>query len=438
MRRGVRLARRGSRSRTPPAPRRSPTGSARSRRSAGLCCTSSRASVELVNWRPTATDDLGFRSSSAWAYVADILTFYNERYANEYYLRTAMLPEPVRGLVGLLGYRPRPAIGATGRLAVIADGPGPLVVPQGVGIASKASPGIPSQTFEVDDAARFERPTSVPAPTASLTAAPPLAGPPASSPPGTVEVPPQARLVARGGVLLKGAQTLRTGERLLLSTKTWSSADSPAVVVKVLGTAVEADAHGRKNTRVLLDGTAGLPSNAGAADYRLLRSSAPGTSRRSRGRRRRDVGRLVSTRRRGTSPRAIRCWSNCPARASARAPAPASTWCGSPTTPRCSGTRRAAGLADRAARGRHPRHPAPGRAAVGAAAQRREPHGRYGSATAKVTVQSGWREVGTLLDTPVAVLSSNAASVTLASPPPLLRESPPRCSWKTRRASAPT
>ena len=77
---------------------------------------------ELPGWRPSAGDDLGLAILDAWAYVADILTFYNERYANEHYLRTARLPESVAGLVGLLGYRPRPAIAATGRLAVIASG----------------------------------------------------------------------------------------------------------------------------------------------------------------------------------------------------------------------------------------------------------------------------------------------------------------------------
>jgi hypothetical protein len=374
---------------------------------------------ELAGWRPTASDDLGLQIVDAWAYIADILTFYNERYANEHYLRTALLPERVKGLVGLLGYRPRPAIAATGRLAVIAAGPGPLVVPKGVGIASKASPGIPSQTFEVDDGARFERPTSVPAPTASLTAAPPLAGPPASSPPGTVEVPPQARLVARGGVLLRGAQTLRTGERLLLSTKAWSSADSPAVVVRVLGTAVEADAHGRKNTRVLLDGTAGLPSSAGAADYRLLRSSR--------------VGHLTTLPAGAAAVTSGALVVDAPARHLAA---------GDPLLIELPG----AGVGSSPGTGFDvvrltdyaevlwyanalplsptvpPTGDTPG-IPLQVAQLSVQPHSgvsltaRYGSAAAKVVMHSGWREVGTLLDTPIAVLAVNAASVTLASPP---------------------
>ena len=47
-----------------------------------------------------------------FAYLADILTFYNERIANEDYLRTAVRPSTPAALVNLLGYRPRPTIGA--------------------------------------------------------------------------------------------------------------------------------------------------------------------------------------------------------------------------------------------------------------------------------------------------------------------------------------
>src|ERR1035438_8408582 len=96
-----------------------------------------------------------------WAYLADILTFYNERIANEDYLGTAQLDASVRHLVSLLGYRPRPGIGAAGPLAVIASGPAPLVIPAGLGIASNATPAQPSQTFETTAATTFSPPTSV-------------------------------------------------------------------------------------------------------------------------------------------------------------------------------------------------------------------------------------------------------------------------------------
>lgn len=374
---------------------------------------------ELGNWRPSAGDDLGLQVLDAWAYIADILTFYNERYVNEHYLRTALLSDRVAALVALLGYRPRPAIAATGRLAVIAAGPGPLVVPKGLAIASKATPGIPSQTFEVDEEARFQRPTSVPAPTTGLTDAPPVAGPPPSAPPGTAEVPAQPRLVARGGVLLKGNQALKTGERLLLTTKTWSSADSPAVVVKVLGTAVEPDAHGRKNTRVLLEGTAGLVSTAASADYRLVRASRASH---------------LSTLPVGVAAvGATLLVLDAPGRHVAAGDAllvevPGAGVGGSPGTGfdvvRLTGYAEVLWYAN--ARPASPTVP-PVAPAVGIPLQVAtltvqartgvSLTSRYGAQAAKVVVHSGWRDVGTLLDTPVRAVTAVPVTVTLSAPP---------------------
>ena len=47
--------------------------------------------IELQNWRPSAKGDLALQMVEWWAYLADILTFYNERIANQAYLRTADL-----------------------------------------------------------------------------------------------------------------------------------------------------------------------------------------------------------------------------------------------------------------------------------------------------------------------------------------------------------
>ena len=53
-------------------------------------------------WRPVP-GDLGLQVLEWWAYVADVLTFYNERHANESYLRTATRASSVANLVALLG-----------------------------------------------------------------------------------------------------------------------------------------------------------------------------------------------------------------------------------------------------------------------------------------------------------------------------------------------
>jgi hypothetical protein len=47
--------------------------------------------------------DLAVMMVEWWAYLSDILTFYNERISNEDYLRTAALPETPGELIQLLG-----------------------------------------------------------------------------------------------------------------------------------------------------------------------------------------------------------------------------------------------------------------------------------------------------------------------------------------------
>ena len=49
-------------------------------------------------WRPAA-DDLGLQVIEWWAYLAQIIQFYNERQANESYLRTATRQSSLANLV---------------------------------------------------------------------------------------------------------------------------------------------------------------------------------------------------------------------------------------------------------------------------------------------------------------------------------------------------
>ena len=100
-------------------------------------------------WRTSGAGDLGVMFAEWFAYVADVLTFYNERIANQAYLRTADQPQSVTRLIALLGYRPRPAIGAAGTLAALVSPGQSAVLPKGLQIQSKPSPGQPPQTFEL-------------------------------------------------------------------------------------------------------------------------------------------------------------------------------------------------------------------------------------------------------------------------------------------------
>ena len=60
----------------------------------------------------TATDP-AIALLDAWAAVADVLTFYQERIANEGYLRTATERRSVLELARLVGYAVRPGVAAT-------------------------------------------------------------------------------------------------------------------------------------------------------------------------------------------------------------------------------------------------------------------------------------------------------------------------------------
>jgi hypothetical protein len=101
-------------------------------------------------WQP-APGDLGLQFLEWWAYIADVLTFYNERIANEAYLPTAQFSESIAGLVALLGYIPAPGLAATGQVGAIRTTTypaEPLVIPDGMQLASTATPGVAVQTFE--------------------------------------------------------------------------------------------------------------------------------------------------------------------------------------------------------------------------------------------------------------------------------------------------
>ena len=57
----------------------------------------------------------------AWAVTSDVLTFYQERIANESYLRTAVEDASLYHLAYLIGYKPRPGVAASTRLAFMLD-----------------------------------------------------------------------------------------------------------------------------------------------------------------------------------------------------------------------------------------------------------------------------------------------------------------------------
>jgi Baseplate J-like protein len=204
---------------------------------------------ELTQWRPGAQHDLAVQLVEWWAYLADILTFYNERIANESYLRTADLPESVQGLIQILGYRPRPGIGASGVVAALINAPKPFTLPQGFQIQSKPGPGKQPQIFELAVDTLVKPLDGI--------AATPIANP---------------SLLTGASVLLKGSvTTVKVDERLLLLKKGWSGVGSYALVT-VKQVQPETDPDGKTNTRVTFTSTPAL-GDALAQGFRLLKSN---------------------------------------------------------------------------------------------------------------------------------------------------------------------
>ena len=89
----------------------------------------------------------------AWATVGDVLTFYEERYANEAYLRTATERRSVLELSRLVGYSPRPGVAATAYIAYTLDAnqAEPVTIAAGARSKSVPDPGETAQTFETSD-----------------------------------------------------------------------------------------------------------------------------------------------------------------------------------------------------------------------------------------------------------------------------------------------
>ncbi len=85
---------------------------------------------ELADWTHRVPDDPGAALVEVAAVIADVLTFYQEHYANETWLRTARWEESVRELVRLTGYRLAPPTGGRTRFAFTVRGNDPITVPK--------------------------------------------------------------------------------------------------------------------------------------------------------------------------------------------------------------------------------------------------------------------------------------------------------------------
>ena len=99
------------------------------------------------------TSDPAIALLDAWATVGDVLTFYQERIANEGYLRTATERRSVLELARLVGYAPRPGVASTVYLAYTLEDTQlkPVEIPAGAASQSIPGPNEQPQSFETSD-----------------------------------------------------------------------------------------------------------------------------------------------------------------------------------------------------------------------------------------------------------------------------------------------
>lgn len=117
-----------------------------------LAALSSTDLPALQRLRTRAEDDFSIALLDAAATVADVLTFYQERLANESFLRTATERRSILELARLIGYELHPGVAASTFLAFTLDdaagAPRETTIDIGTRVQSIPGPGEKPQTFE--------------------------------------------------------------------------------------------------------------------------------------------------------------------------------------------------------------------------------------------------------------------------------------------------
>jgi hypothetical protein len=106
---------------------------------------------ELQSLRSRDSDDYAITVVELWAAVADVLTFYSERIANESFLRTATLRDSVLRLTRLLDYQLAPGIAATAVLAFTLERGTRAIIPARTRVQSVPGEGEKAQKYETTE-----------------------------------------------------------------------------------------------------------------------------------------------------------------------------------------------------------------------------------------------------------------------------------------------
>jgi hypothetical protein len=106
----------------------------------------------LSAWTYRGADDPGIALLEGAAILGDILTFYQELYANEAYLRTAQWRESISDLVRLLGYRLSPGLGGQATFAFEVKGTTSVTVPENFPLKAEVTGLAKPADFETSEA----------------------------------------------------------------------------------------------------------------------------------------------------------------------------------------------------------------------------------------------------------------------------------------------
>lgn len=106
----------------------------------------------FTGWRDRGGTDYATVFMELWAYVGDVLTFYQERVANEAFIQTATQRDSVLRLARLVEYAARPGAAANATVTFSAPAGTTVTVPAGFALATQPPPGQEPQTFETSAA----------------------------------------------------------------------------------------------------------------------------------------------------------------------------------------------------------------------------------------------------------------------------------------------
>lgn len=133
------------------------TGTWATFRESMLARLSSAEYPALAGLKTRDPDDFSIALLDAGSVMLDILTFYQERLANESYLRTATQLQSLTELARLIGYQPAPGVGSSVYLSfTLQAAPGSpadpattaITIPKGTQVQSVPAQGQSPQTFE--------------------------------------------------------------------------------------------------------------------------------------------------------------------------------------------------------------------------------------------------------------------------------------------------